>query len=504
MSNVRDIPPVAITNIPYVDAAQFESYISKMGPLYEQLQRLKGTEDGRRRARSNPESSFECFETSNQTVKLSYPARDGRISSIPLATALSDDGLPNRQVRGIDSSRDGHYSAAALSIIPSGYFHQQFHLENPRIFDVVSEKSEVVPSNSTAESAGDGHAPAPGTALATNAILQEKLSWYMDTVEAHLVNSLAMASSTLFSALGSMTELHSEAGKLVEKVAALRQDLTPLDKDVVAKGLELTRKRQESHNVQQIHDAVLQLKRIVDGVVCYESLVNKGRIEKALAEMNVIESVMAGKRSDNLEDESLTYIQLRDLRGATALQGVASDLTILRYRIGKLFESKSLRVKGGLGREPLALPAYMDQTSELRTALCPILYGLHRYGSVSTAIEAYREQLLREIRSIVRKPLPSSTDDDDTGSVTSGIGSTIRKGRKEKSSILAQILRALDAEDAERLFSAIFISIAKTLRRLKTQSSVLLDIACAVGIPMLKAQSKFSLPRFSHMVVLRM
>ncbi|TIC90990.1 Vacuolar protein sorting-associated protein 54 [Colletotrichum higginsianum] len=340
MSNVRDIPPVAITNIPYVDAAQFESYISKMGPLYEQLQRLKGTEDGRRRARSNPESSFECFETSNQTVKLSYPARDGRISSIPLATALSDDGLPNRQVRGIDSSRDGHYSAAALSIIPSGYFHQQFHLENPRIFDVVSEKSEVVPSNSTAESAGDGHAPAPGTALATNAILQEKLSWYMDTVEAHLVNSLAMASSTLFSALGSMTELHSEAGKLVEKVAALRQDLTPLDKDVVAKGLELTRKRQESHNVQQIHDAVLQLKRIVDGVVCYESLVNKGRIEKALAEMNVIESVMAGKRSDNLEDESLTYIQLRDLRGATALQGVASDLTILRYRIGKLFESK--------------------------------------------------------------------------------------------------------------------------------------------------------------------
>ncbi|TIC90989.1 Vacuolar protein sorting-associated protein 54 [Colletotrichum higginsianum] len=125
----------------------------------------------------------------------------------------------------------------------------------------------------------------------------------------------------------------------------------------------------------------------------------------------------------------------------------------------------------------------MDQTSELRTALCPILYGLHRYGSVSTAIEAYREQLLREIRSIVRKPLPSSTDDDDTGSVTSGIGSTIRKGRKEKSSILAQILRALDAEDAERLFSAIFISIAKTLRRLKTQSSVLLDIACAVGNP---------------------
>ncbi|GJD04834.1 vacuolar protein sorting-associated protein [Colletotrichum higginsianum] len=327
------LPWLAIKNIPHVDAAHFGVVHITKGPLYEQLQRLKGTEDGRW-AGSNPESSFECFETSDQTVKLSNPARDGTISSIPSATALADDGLTNRQGRGIDSSRDGHYAATPL------FSSLVFHLENPRIFDVVSEKSEVVPSNSTAGNAGDGHAPAPGKALSTNAILREKLSWYMYTVEAHLVNSLAMASSTLFSALGSMTELHSEAGKLVEKAAALRQDLTPLDKDVVAKGLELTRKRQESHNVQQIHDAVLQLKRIVDGVVCYESLVNEGRLEKALAEMNVIESVMAGKRSDNLEDESLTYIQLRDLRGATALQGVASDLTILRYRIGKLFESK--------------------------------------------------------------------------------------------------------------------------------------------------------------------
>ncbi|TQN63853.1 Vacuolar protein sorting-associated protein 54 [Colletotrichum shisoi] len=510
-STVRDIPPVAITNIPHVDAAQFESYISQMGTLYEQLQRLKGTEDGRRGAASNPESPFGCFETSKQAIELSNPARDGSISSIPAATALADDGLPNRRGAGVDSSHDGHYPETPLSIIPHVYFHQQFNLENPRIFHVVSENSEVVPSSSTAGNAGDGHAPAPGKALATNAILPEKLSWYMDTVEAHLVNSLATASSTLFSALGSLTELHSEARRLVEEVAALRQDLTPLDKDVVAKGLELTRKRRESHNLQQIHDAVLQLKRIVDGVACCESLVDEGQLEKALAEMNVIVSLIAGERSEDFEDESLTPIQLRDLRGATALQGVTSDLTILRSRIGKLFESKahnhligdlryhvqsvsteevllrweaeSLRAKGGPGREPPALPAYMNQTSELRTALFPVVYGLHRYGFVSTAIEAYRELLLREVHSIVRKPLPSSTDDDDTGAVTSRIGSTIRGGRKEKSAILAQNLRALDAEEAERLFSTIFITIAETLRRLKTQSSVLLDIACAVGNP---------------------
>jgi vacuolar protein sorting-associated protein 54 len=54
---------------------------------------------------------------------------------------------------------------------------------------------------------------------------------------------------------------------------------------------------------------------------------------------------------------------------------------------------------------------------------------------------------------------------------------------QEKSSVLARNLRALDAEDAEELFASIYIGVAETLRRLKTQSRVLLDIACAIGSP---------------------
>ncbi|MBE3045411.1 hypothetical protein IMZ48_23250 [Candidatus Bathyarchaeota archaeon] len=52
---------------------------------------------------------------------------------------------------------------------------------------------------------------------------------------------------------------------------------------------------------------------------------------------------------------------------------------------------------------------------------------------------------------------------------------------QEKSSILARNIRALDAEDAEALFLTIYVSVTETLRRLKTQSGLLLDIACAVG-----------------------
>ncbi len=91
--------------------------------------------------------------------------------------------------------------------------------------DVVSERSEVVQPTPGSEKASNGHAVAPRKALATNAILQEKLSWYMDTVEMHLIQSISTASTTFFTALGSLRELHSEAAESVEKIKALREGI---------------------------------------------------------------------------------------------------------------------------------------------------------------------------------------------------------------------------------------------------------------------------------------
>lgn len=318
-----------------------------------------------------------------------------------------------------------------------------------------------------------------------------------------------MNSAAFLSTLGSLNELHLEAAELVEKVAALRKDLASLDKDVVSTGLKLAQKRQVQHNLKYIHDVVLQLKHVVDGVARCKSLVDDGDVEKALEEIDAVELLMAGKRPETSEDE-IAHIQLRDIRGAAALQGTINELRLLRSRIGKVFERKvhalligdlqhhvqslsteevllrweaaSLRAKGGGAQKPSALPTYMSQTSELRTALLPEITGLHRSAFVLKAIGAYRELVLREIRNLVRKPLPSLTNDAEfvTSVSTASVDS---RTNHDKSFILARNLRALNVEDAEKMFTTIFITVAETLRRLKTQSTILLDIACAVGDP---------------------
>jgi vacuolar protein sorting-associated protein 54 len=493
---VRDIPSIALTNIESVDAVEFQPYISQVGALYEQLQRVKDSEDeawtiqGRK-----SDKFFKGYEDSRVADGQSHFTRKGSVASMTSVTIQNE-------------RRKGLYGPPPLSIIPDIYFEENFHLENPRTFDVVSERSDVVPPTSI-KKASNGNASAPRKALATNAILQEKLSWYMDTIEVHLINSISLASTTFFMALESLKELHSAAEESIAKMQTLCKDLASLDGDVAMKGLELMQKRQKYHNLQQLRDAVLQLKHIADGVAYCESLVDEEEVEKALAEIHAIELLMAGERAEVLGNKKSTYFQLRDLRGAMALQGVASDLTILRFRIGKIFESNihslligdlrrhtqsvstrevlprweaaSLRAQRHQAQELSAFPAYMSVTDELRTALLCNISGLHRSRYISTAIQAYRELVLREIRNIVRKPLPSSTDDGE--SVMSGSTTSGGRGRtnQEKSSILAQNIRALDAEDAETLFSTIYIGVAETLRRIKTQSELLLDISCNVG-----------------------
>ncbi|KAI1311983.1 putative GARP complex component [Xylaria venustula] len=499
----RDIPPVALTNIQHIEVAEFKPYISQVGALYEQLHRIKDSEN---EVRTKPERNSDTLLQGNTDFG-SPDARSTRKGSI---TSITSMDIPfkrpfNRRGSGSLSWRS-NYAAPPLAVIPSIYFDEHFHLENPRTFHVVSERSDIVPPDPTIQKASDENVTQPRKVLATNAILQEKLSWYMDVAEMHLIDSISTASVTFLSALNSLKELHWEATEFVEHISSLRKDLGLLNDSKVTGGLQLLQKQRRHHNLQQLHDAVQQLKRVVDAVGYSEFLVDKGDVEKALTELDAIELLMSGERDEISGTTASPKSRLRDLRGATLLQSVAGDLTILRCRIGKVFEAQvhslliddlrrhvqsitieevlsrweasSLRAKGGSARELSTFPAYMGMTDEFRTALSPNISGLYRSRSIATAILAYRELVLKEIRNIVRRPLPPSTEDAESVMSASTVGGGRSRPSQERSSILARNIRALNAEDAENLFSSIFIGVTETLRRVKTQSSILLGLAC--------------------------
>jgi vacuolar protein sorting-associated protein 54 len=510
----RDIPPVALTNIQHVDAAEFKPYLSQVGPLYEHLRRLKESEDDTasvlNRRNSRPDEVVEAIDDGHlRPGKRPGARRKGSTASISSLSSVEAPS-PVRRGSGFSSRKSIAHGPPPLSTIPNVYFEEDFHLENPRTFDVVSERSEVVrPAPGTMdEKASNGNAAAPRKALATNAILQEKLSWYMDTIEMHLIQSISTASTTFFTALGALRELHSEAAESVDKITALRKELEALDQEVATAGLNIVQQRRRRENLQQLHDAVLQLRAIVNSVEACEALVDSGEIERALDSIDSLEMLIAGEYG--AAHDGPPGMQLRDLRGAVALQGVSGDMDTLRLRIGMAYESRfldilmgdirrhtdevafpevlmrwtsaSMRVRGGHGREPSAFPSYMSSVDGLRSELAPILNGLRRAKHLARATTAFREAVLRHVRNVIRKPLPSSNDDDNESMMSS---STMTGGKKlsqqEKSSILARNLRALEPQDAEELLVKVYIGVTETLRRLTTQAKLLLDVASSIG-----------------------
>ncbi|KAI1853778.1 hypothetical protein JX266_001762 [Neoarthrinium moseri] len=511
----RDIPPVTLTNIPHVDASEFKPYLTQVGALYEQLRRVKESEEDaadqifRRKQDLGADLVDEGHLNPGASRGRPLGSRKGSTASLASISSVESPQIRRRSSSGF--SRRAAQGPPPLNTIPNVYFDEDFHLENPRTFDVVSERSEVVRQapGSADEKGANGSATAPRKALATNAILQEKLSWYMDTVEMHLINSISTASTTFFSALGSLRELHSEAAESVDRIRTLRKELGALDQEIATSGLDIVQKRRRRENLQQLNSAVQQLREIVEAVAECESQVDSGEVDKALHSIDALEKLVAGRSRPSIPGSKDSGQPLFDLRGTSALQGVTSDVSTLRFRIGKAFESKfldillgdlrrhvdtvssqevllrwsssAMRSRGGNVRDSSTFPAYLTSTENLRSELMPVVTGLHGSKHVTIAIASYREVVLREIRSLIRRPLPSSNDDDNMTIGSTSTASVSRLSQQEKSSILARNLRALDPQDAEDLYQKIYISVAETLRRLTTQVKVLFDVASSMG-----------------------
>ena len=528
----KDIPPVTLTNITHVEPSAFQPYLSQIGSLYEAFQQAKevrrpdGREEtgkGRNSGNGGRGQSLNESRTSRQGSDIPTSQRHGSLESFDAfnASLSGAEGSSNKGVKKITGQ-----TAAPLSTIPRVYFDEDFHLENPRTFNVVSERSDIVRQRpgtphearkemETGEANGSpmfvgftGRKP-----LATNAILQEKLSWYMDIVELHLISSIAMASTSFFAALGSLRALHHEAADSVKQIQNLRSDLGDLDEKMAVGGLKIIRMRRRRDNLRKLDDAVNQLKTIVDGLSECRKLIDSADFELAINAVEELEDLISGKQKLEFTDgKGLRTLkvpaELIDLRALKVLDGISGEVNSFRIRIGKAFELQFVnallsdlrehvksvsasetvqrwsmtaqRSRGGHSRAASVAPVQRSNESELRTRLQGCLVALDRANYPMSASTAYRDAILREVKTFIRSHLPSS-DDDDTESMTSiSTRGGRQRSQQEKSSILARNLRALDSDEAEELLTLIYTNISEMLQRSRIQAKVLLDITSVV------------------------
>ncbi|KAF2201044.1 Vps54-domain-containing protein [Delitschia confertaspora ATCC 74209] len=516
--STKDIPPVTLSNIPHVEPSAFNSYLSQVGTLYDAFQRAKAESEGAPPETGRWESSKKDESTDTLERGLHRVQSSSSINTV-LGSGLSPAGSPQpkRRPSGIKRLQS---AVTPLSTIPNVYFDENFQLENPRTFDIVSERSEVVRpvqrKGSDDSAPFDQPQPLGRKALATNAILQEKLSWYMDTVEVHLISSIATASTSFFAALGSLKQLESEASESVAKIKTLREDLAELDRQMAVGGLKLVDMKRRRENLRRLADATDQLQCVVQGLSHCDELVDQGELDLAMSRLNIVERLIAGEQ-DTMDRSGLSWIPSQipptviDLRNLTALDGVSDGIQQLKFRVGKGFEARFLevllvdlrqhiqnvpsqdtlrrwvmassRARGEHARMDSILPAYLRTTQEFRSDLKANLVGLSGSNSTGAATAAFRDATVREMKVLIRRHLPSSTDDDAESATSVSTRSSRMYSQQDKNSILARNLRAMDPDDAEQFFVNIYTDIGEALRRLSIQVKVLLDVTSGVSTP---------------------
>ncbi|KAJ5664920.1 uncharacterized protein N7477_007368 [Penicillium maclennaniae] len=496
----RDITPVTLTNITHVDPKVFQPYLAQIGGLYDVFQQSKEN----------------AGEESQQAQGMKSPRLDDKESLMPwsperrssfMSTSSSRPTSPydSRGRRSSAGSRGRGPAVTPLSTIPPVYFEEDFHPREPAPPRPPTKDDKHL----------NGGAPEPvhtgRKALATNAILQEKLSWYMDTVEIHLISSISTASKSFFTALGSLQELHAEAADSVNRIQVLRRDLQKIDKEMALGGLKIVNLRRRRENVRMLAAAVAQLRDVVESVSRCEELVEQGDIEVAADELEEVDKLMAGEKTSDrpAEDEKGSPRRAIDIRGLQALEGASDDLAVLRQRIGMGYESRFLndllgdlrqhvqnvssnvtlqrwgasfqRQRGGQRPASMIYPAYMNFDSELRSRLQTQLHGLARARYTTPAATSFKTAVLREMKGLIRRHLPSSSDDDNESMVSISTHNDRQRSQQEKSSSLARNLRALEPEDAYAMLVAVYTGISECLRRLSVQVKILLDVASGLG-----------------------
>ncbi|KAJ1344978.1 hypothetical protein BSLG_000493 [Batrachochytrium salamandrivorans] len=131
----------------------------------------------------------------------------------------------------------------ALSTVPSIFLDKDFDLSNPHTFSAACDYMDIVGSNTTDSSS-------------INRLLQDTITHHLDTVEVHLLNEISRRSSSFFSALSNLQNLHNETEECVCKIQDLRTKLASVSLMTAQNGLEVVRLKHRRGNVGFLYGAV--------------------------------------------------------------------------------------------------------------------------------------------------------------------------------------------------------------------------------------------------------
>ncbi|KAJ3164013.1 hypothetical protein HDU88_005666 [Geranomyces variabilis] len=443
-SNAMDATPPAITtNIRKVQNTEFDPYIKSLGEVYGryQLNRALGL--------SNATEGTPMLGFGGEAPSPSFT----NLEEITLRLGVRS---PLKKITGPSAStkivRSGN--VPGLETVPAVFLEPEFNMSNPHTFAIVCENGDIA-------------APSSSDEASANAALQEKLSYYLDTVEIHLIKEISRRSTSFFAALANLQALHQQTYSCVSQITALRKKLSNVSRTTTKKGLEVVRTKRRRGNLGVLYSGVRLVAEVRQTQPMIHSMLEQGDYVAALDMIEHAGLVLRGadtggeKSPDGGDDERAMIVtegvqivrgsslisQNLDLRRVKALSSFSNQLLQMSRTMGIIMENDLVRVILADVRETVAT---MDATKvssrlngapasnwvknmlsntytysaaspvattidarliageeRLKSRLLPLVLGLVRMDRLGNALQAYKEALLKEVKAMSKKYYPS-------------------------------------------------------------------------------------------------
>ncbi|KAJ8700019.1 hypothetical protein PTI98_003086 [Pleurotus ostreatus] len=398
-------------------------------------------------------------------------------------------------------------SLPPLDTVPSVFFKPDFSLGDAQVFREVTEQGE---------DGGEGLDP---SSLSYSLPLLEKLSHYADTVEQHLVQEISKRSSSFFAALTNLNELQTESEECLDRISKLRGLLKDVDEKGSKKGLQIVRKEARLRNMGRVKDNVKFISGVMEMSSVAKGLVTAGQWSEALDIIEEIESLWddsALSTSDppplsattsrpsmlepvseapgSLQEPSHKSIRSRPHPPLSTLHAFASLPEHLRVLSLNITTSLSSEVVEALrsdlldrvntpSEHPSESPTWTTRNESLGDRLRPLLNNLMRTKGVKSAMLAWRDVALSEVKSIAIRHLSGFTIDDLIPNSDSDNKSDSRPG-------LGNHLRNLEQPEFLSLILSVYHSYITCVEGLQAQGRIIMEgLSCVSSITSSTLQS---------------
>ncbi|KAI8379270.1 Vps54-like protein-domain-containing protein [Radiomyces spectabilis] len=448
-----DIPPVPHASIPKIKSSDFDAYLAHITPVFERYQQNKLVDH------DEPTTHSPYGALHNILDEESLPVHQRRSTRNPysIPQIMSSESLS----LDVDDVKSSSHELPMIENIPSIFFEPDFHLENPRTFDAVCEGADII-GNSGANAS-----------VSTSTILQEKLSYYLDTVEVHLLQEIENRSSSFFEALSNLQALHQQTMECVSQIHAIREKMKRIQETECKNGLQVIRLQIRQRNLEKLVQAIESVKEIRSAQPMIQILLGQGDYFAALDLIDETRRTLR-RKTGAVDLEAVRSLanfstQLAEMQKAVGIMMQHDFVSILLSDMMQRVEimdaaAVKLRLVEASDRETTDQPTPwapdLDKEQNLVDQLLPSTKGLLRTEMLGPTLQTYKEQLTVEMKGLMRKCYPSESKESPDASPN----------------LQAKQLKSMAFNDYFEMLQGVFTTLVVAFERVATYHHLLVKV----------------------------